>query len=259
MGDAEFIIDTIERYATVEPGLKRAHAKGTNFSGNIILNEVGKNVLGENYHAVVRLSDTPPNRNVPSVFVPLKGLAIHLNQTNANLVFVTFPYFPWTKIDSIVKIAQYIRAMNETSDLFVKLNLLKYILKVESFNDELIKFIRHLPVKTTTNQTYYNPHYYVYNDKYVKLHVKKDGQVVRLMMETYETLLPISEVRNDGRTVELGTIELTETSEEVIESFDPTVTGLLQPVDDEILTLRKELYEISHEHRLHDGIEYDES
>lgn len=257
MDNATFIVDTIERYATTTRGAKRAHAKGNQYIGKLQLNDMGKRIFNlddTNLDVIVRLSDAPPNRNVPSNLVPLKGLALHIKQVHINLVMVTFPYFPWTKEASIVKIAQYIHAIHQSESKLLKINLLRHLFKIEDFNKHLMKFILHQPIKTTMNQTFHNLHYFKYNEQFIRFHARKKYNQITLYAEIYDEIKPISELRKDAVIEEIAHIELTSETSETYTTFDPLQTGSLDAVYDEILNLRSEMYKISNQHRNEEGI-----
>ncbi|TDM30867.1 hypothetical protein [Macrococcoides canis] len=257
MDNATFIVDTIERYATTTRGAKRAHAKGKHFTGKLQLNATGQRIFDlkdTHLDVIIRLSDAPPNRNVPSHLVPLKGLALHIKQEHINIVMVTFPYFPWTKEASIVKIAQYVHAIHKSESKLLKLNLLRYLLKIEGFDKHLIKFILHQPIKTSMNQTFHNLHYFKYNEQFVRFHARKRNNQITLYAEIYDEIKPISELRKDAVIEEIGRIEITSETSENYTMFAPLKTGSLEPIYDEILNLRSQMYKISNQHRNEEGI-----
>lgn len=259
---ALYIIQTIERLAKTSKGGKRAHTKGFNYSGEVKLNVEGQKVLGQYHNARVRLSDALTAKNHITKLVPLKGMAIRFEGSNPfDLVLVTFPYFPWTKADSIYKIAQYSNAIHDEDNVGVKLNLFRHLMKIEGFNKDLKKFIFNQPILPTFKEkTYYNLHYFKTNEgKFVRFRTTLKGETIILQAEIHQQPHPISELPNDFQLVEIGTIQIREAVKENIEVFDLFQTGsnLTPLADDEIIQLRSELYTISHQRRIAEGIDYD--
>lgn len=249
------VITSIERLGVAEKGSKRAHAKGVNYHADVQLNEEGRQLLGDMTHAIVRLSDAPPSTKYPSWSVSLKGLSIRLSGNNqpVDLVFVTFPYFPWVKADSIVEIGNYAVALKEQSDWQVKLNLWRKILQIENFHQHICKFIRHMPIVTyRTHRKYYNLHYFrTVNDDFTRFHVKYINHQILLYTERYHQAASIEQIRRDGTVRHIGTIRLIQETDEQIDYFDVMQTGdYLRPLDDdEILLLRHYMYNISYERK----------
>ncbi|MCE4956639.1 hypothetical protein [Macrococcoides caseolyticum] len=259
---ARYIIDTIDQLAHVTKGGKRAHAEGFNYKGKVRLNERGKSLLGNCSEAIVRLSDTLPDKEHSTRFVPLKGMAIHFESTiPTNIVLISFPYFPWNKADFIVKLAQYCRAISKERDIRIKLNLLRYLLQIESLHKHLPKLIVNQPViPSFKNKKYYNLHYLKHNEKgYIRFQTIIKDNIIELKAEIHDYAKSLDIITDDYVLVEIGTIELTNPMQEVIESFEVLQTGeYLKPLeDDEIIHLRSALYDISHQRRVSEGIVYD--
>lgn len=259
---ALYIIQTIERLAKTTKGGKRAHTKGFNYSGEVKLNVEGQKLLGQYHKAHVRLSDALTTKNHISKLVPLRGMAIRFEGSNPiDLVLVTFPYFPWTKADSIYKIAQYSNAIHDANNVGVKLNLLRYLMKIEEFHKEWKKFILNQPILPTFKEkTYYNLHYFKTSDnQFVRFRTTLKGEMIILQAEIHQQPHPISELPNNYQLVDIGTIQLKEAAKENVEVFDLFQTGsnLTPLADDEIIQLRSELYTISHRRRIAEGIDYD--
>lgn len=258
---ARYIIDTIERLARVTKGGKRAHSKGFNYKGEVKLNDLGRALIGDSNDAVVRLSDALTDQQHSTRLIPLKGMAIRFNGDHpANIILVTFPYFPWNKADSIVKLAQYSQAIHDASDIKVKLNLVRYMSKIEGFNQHLVKFLIHQPViPTFKGKVFHNLHYFKHEDHYVRFQAELIGRRIALKAEIHSRPKPLDVIPKDFELVDIGSIELTTPIEEVIEKFDVLATGpyLTPSNDDEIIQLRSALYDVSHESRMREGLRHD--
>ncbi|TDM40340.1 hypothetical protein ETI08_09790 [Macrococcoides goetzii] len=259
---ALYIIQTIERLAKTSKGGKRAHTKGFNYSGDVVLNAEGQKILGQYHKAHVRLSDALTNKNHFTKRVPLKGMAIQFKGNDPiDLVLVTFPYFPFTQSDSIYKIAQYSNAIHNEENVGIKLNLIRHLMKIEGFNKDLKKFIFNQPILTTFKQkTYYNLHYFrTLDDQFVRFRTKLKGETIYLQAEIHQQPHPISELPKDFKLIDIGTIQLNEAAKEEIEVFDLYKTGSnLTVLDtDEIIQLRSEMYKISQQRRISEGINHD--
>ncbi|WP_414045301.1 hypothetical protein ACMGE7_12390 [Macrococcus equi] len=260
---AHFIIHTIERLANVSKGGKRAHTKGFNYQGEVQLKELGKKLLGESTEAIVRLSDALTDRKHYTRLVPLKGLAIHFKGTvPVDIVMVSFPYFPWTKADSIVKLAQYSNAIHDETDWKIKLNLMRHMLKIEQFHRHLKQFIVNQPIKTTfKDRVFYNLHYFKSNEnQYIRFQAELKGNQVILFAEVHASPHSIAEIPCDYQRVEIGNIQLKSETTEQHEMFNVLEVGNNLKVleDDEIIHLRAALYEVSNAHRLGEGMVHDD-
>ncbi|KAA1039607.1 hypothetical protein [Macrococcus equipercicus] len=250
------VIRSIERLGVTDKGKKRAHARGRSYRAAVQLNDAGRKLLGDMTHAFVRLSDAPPSTKYPAWTVSIKGLSLHFTGKKGavNLVFVTFPYFPWVKADSIVNLGTYAVALKEELDWQVKLNLWRKILQTEHFHRHLGKFFLHFPLITyRSNRKYSNLHYFATEQHdYVRFHVKYIGNDILLFAEYYDKPASIERIRRDAVIEQIGTVHLEERTDEVIPYFDVLQTGAhLKPLeDDEIIKLRHDMYRISCERRL---------
>lgn len=251
---ARMIINAIDRSGGHDAGLKRAHAHGIHLTGKVKLNDIGESLFGAREEALIRLSDAPPNERHAPWTIPLKGLAIYLKgESPVNLIFVTFPYFPWTKAKSIKNIAVYLSALKATDDWQVKLNLLNKTLHLEDFHRHIGKFVIHQPISVIRSlRKYYNPHYFVTKEgQYIRFHVYYANDVIELFAEYYKQPAPINEMRKDGEIKKIGEIQLQQEITESRPYFELLDVGPnLKPLDsDEIIHLRHEMYLISNERR----------
>jgi len=249
---AERIINYIELLGVHDKGLKRAHARGYYYETNVELNKEGKALLGDNQKAILRLSDAPPNKRIPEKLISLKGLAIHFKQTDSNFIFVNFPYFPWTKRESILMLMTYINAIKQAQDWSVRINLLNKIGHLENFGQKIRKFIHNFPVSPLRKfQTYHNLHYFRTDHDYVRFHIKYD-QDIKLYAERYHEPASIEEIRHDGEVREIGRLVITREIESDIPYFKLLEVGPNLKIleDDNIIRLRDEMYQISAERRL---------
>ncbi|TDM12770.1 hypothetical protein [Macrococcus lamae] len=250
------VIRSIEKLGVTDKGKKRAHARGINYRSEVNLNDEGRRLLGHMTEGVVRLSDAPPSTKYPAWSVSIKGLSIHLagNGTPVDLVFVTFPYFPWIKADSMVSIGTYAVALKEPSDWQVKINLWRKILKTENFNHHLGKFLIHFPLITYRKFRKYNNLHYFKTEQgdFVRFHVKFTADKIVLYAERYDVPASIECIRRNGKIHQIGSIHLKERIEEGVPYFDVLQIGShLKPLEsDEILQLRHFMYRISYERKL---------
>ncbi|ULG74157.1 hypothetical protein [Macrococcus brunensis] len=251
---AERIINYIEMLGVHDKGLKRAHARGYYYDAKVELTPEGKALLGATERAVIRLSDAPPSKRTPEQFVSLKGLAIHFEKTDSNFIFVNFPYFPFVKRESVLKLMTYVNAIKQTDDWFVRFNLVRKIGQLEGFGQRLGKFASHFPLSTLRKyQTYHNLHYYQTDKDYVRFHVKYEEDI-KLYVERYIAPQSIEVLRNDGDIHEIGHLTITREIDRDLPYFELLKTGPhLKPlIEDDIIHLRDEMYQISAERRLNE-------
>lgn len=250
---AASIINAIEGMGVHDKGLKCAHARGVHYQGEVQLNKQGEALFGERKQALIRLSDAPPNKRHAPWMIPLKGLSIYLEgESPVNLIFVTFPYFPWVKAASVKMLATYFHAMTATNDWQVRLNLINKALHVENFYQHLGTFLRHQPISVLReHRNYYNPHYYKTAEDYVQFDVHYNHETIELFAVYYTSPAPISKLRHDGKRIKIGEIQLQQQIKESRPYFEVLDVGpYLTPLaDDEILHLRHEMYLISNARR----------
>lgn len=250
------VVNMIEQLGVNDSGMKRAHARGIHYKGSIKLNERGTALFGERTNILIRMSDAPPNKRHPSWMIPLKGLSVYMEgQQPVNLIFVTFPYFPWTKAQSIVSLAIYANAVKQADDWRVKANIIRRMLKVESFHQHLGQFVKHLPRSIIRKyRSYYNPHYYEFKNQFIKFHIIYHHHKIKLYAGYFETPYPINQLTTKNEIYEIGTITLNKQCAASRAYFEVYEAGpYLKPVaDDEILQLRHEMYLISNQRRLNE-------
>ncbi|TDL94195.1 hypothetical protein ERX27_09675 [Macrococcus brunensis] len=251
---AERIINYIEMLGVHDKGLKRAHARGYYYDAEVELTAEGKALLGDAQTAVIRLSDAPPSKRTPEQFVSLKGLTIHFKETDSNFIFVNFPYFPFVKRESVLMLMTYVNAIKQADDWFIRFNLMRKIGQLENFGQRLGKFISHFPLSTARQyQTYHNLHYYQTDKDYVRFHVKYEDDII-LYVERYTAPQSIEVLRNDGEIHEIGRLTLVREIDVDLPYFELLKTGPhLKPlINDDIIHLRDEMYQISAERRLNE-------
>lgn len=155
---ADTIVDLIERFDVHDPGARRAHGNGANYRAEVLLNEMGRAILGDVDHAVVRLSNVATSEKVPDWLINVKGCAIRFDHPARpiDIIGVTFPYFPFStayeNLDLFYRIHHFLA--NRSPLQFIR------IFGAGNLYRHLGRLVRWLPKDTNMDHSYYSAQNY---------------------------------------------------------------------------------------------------